>query len=272
MIPAMKLHSFLPVFLTLATGLLAQAPAPTTTTPTTPARPIGAPAATAPAGAKGAFAQYITGDWKQFEGKGKLQFMIYGSPTLDASKKYPLVLFLHGKGNRVLTKEHLGFAGNCAKPANYAERPCYILAPQCPDENGWSGATGANLMKTLKEVVRGLPVDEDRIYIVGYSMGAFGTFAFLNEEPRMFAAGVPVAGSVDVGAARNLKRIPLWIFHGEKDDVVKPDGSRAIAKALEKMKAPVKYTEFPGEGHTIFGKVGDDPAVHAWLFAQKRGK
>ena len=76
--------------------------------------------------------------------------------------------------------------------------------------------------------------------------------------------------SADVAITRNLRRIPLWIFHGEKDEVVSPDGSRAIAKALEKMKAPTKYTEFPGAGHGIGGQIFDDPEVHKWLFAQKR--
>jgi predicted peptidase len=246
---------------------------PTGPTGATSTTGIGGTSKPAVAGAiKPAFAPYITGDWKQFEGKGNLQCMLYGSPTLDASKKYPLVVYLHGKGNNVLDRAHLGFAAACAKPANYTERPCYIFAPQCPDTNGWHGATGANVLKTLKDLVRGLPIDEDRIYLIGYSMGGYGTFAFLNDDPRMFAAGIPIAGGVDVAAARNLRRIPLWIFHGEKDEVVKPDASRAIAKALEKMKAPAKYTEYPGEGHGIGGKIFDNPEVHTWLFAQKRGK
>jgi predicted peptidase len=256
---------------------LAAQPAPppaTTLTPkpapaTTPAAsPTTSPSTAKPGAAKGFFTENITGDWKQFEGKGNLQCMIFGAPTLDASKKWPLVIYLHGKGNRVLTREHLGFAAACAKPANYAERPCFIFAPQCPDENGWSGATGANVLKTLKDLMRQLPIDPKRVYLTGYSMGGFGTFTFLNDEPRMFAAGIPIAGGANVGIARNLRRIPLWIFHGEKDETVSPDGSRAMAKELEKLKAPAKYTEFPGEGHGIGGKIFDDPEVHKWLFAQ----
>jgi predicted peptidase len=248
------------------------AAAPATTFPPKPAPATAAASSSAikPGAAKGFFAENITGDWKQFEGKGNLQGMIFGAPTLDASKKWPLVIYLHGKGNRVLTREHLGFAAACAKPANYTERPCFIYAPQCPDENGWGGATGANFMKTLKDLMRQLPIDPDRVYLTGYSMGGFGTFAFLNDEPRMFAAAMPIAGGANVAIARNLRRIPIWIFHGEKDETVKPDGSREIAKALEKMKAPAKYTEFPGEGHGIGGKIFDDPEVHKWIFAQVR--
>jgi predicted peptidase len=241
--------------------------------PTAPAKPGPATAPSAaqkPAGTQAFFAEHITGDWKQFEGKGNLQGMLFGAPTLELSKKWPLLIYLHGKGNRVLTREHLGLAAACAKPANYTERPCFIFAPQCPDENGWGGATGANVLKTVKDLMRQLPIDPDRVYLTGYSMGAYGTFTFLNDEPRIFAAAIPVAGGANVAIARNLRRIPLWIFHGEKDETVSPEDSRAIAKALEKLKAPAKYTEFPGAGHGIGGKIFDDPEVHKWLFAQTR--
>ncbi len=218
------------------------------------------------------WAEHITGDWKLVEGKGGLQVMFFGDKGLDASQKWPLVIYLHGKGGNVLIKGHQGLGTDCAKPENQKERPCFILAPQCPDENGWSGATGGNFLKTLKDVTKNLPIDEDRIYLAGYSMGGYGTFALLNQEPKLFAAGIPVAGGVGPEAARNLRKIPLWIFHGGKDEVVKPDQSRAIAKALEKLRAPVKYTEFPEAGHGIIGKVESDVEVQKWLFAQKRGK
>jgi predicted peptidase len=111
-------------------------------------------------------------------------------PTRDASKKWPLVIYLHGKGNRVLTREHLGFAAACAKPANYAERPCFTFAPQCPDENGWSGSKPVRTC-SRPEGPDGANCRSIRTasYLTGYSMGGFGTFTFLNDEPRMFAAG-----------------------------------------------------------------------------------
>ncbi len=240
---------------------------PSAATPAAP-KPIGT--ATPAAVKKSPYSDYLANEWKQFEGKGNLKGMLFGAPVVDATKKVPLVIYLHGKGNRVLTKEHLGFAEAVVKPENFGQRPCIVFAPQCPDENGWQGATGDAVMKTLKDMMRHLPIDEDRVYLTGYSMGGYGTFAFLNQDSRMFAAGIPIAGGANVAIARELKKTPMWIFHGEKDDVVKPDDSRAIAKALEKMKAPVKYTEFPGEGHGIGGKIFSDPAVHTWLFAQKR--
>jgi predicted peptidase len=253
----------------LATNVAAPAATSRTGTPTpaTPATPLSA---VKPTTLKGPYAEHITGEWSQIDGKGGLQCMLFGAPTLDASKKWPLVIYLHGKGNRVLTREHLGFAAACAKPANYAERPCFILAPQCPDENGWSGAIGENVLKTVKDLMHSLPIDPDRVYLTGLSMGGFGTYSMLNTEPRLFAAGIPMAGGADVAIARNLRRIPLWIFHGDKDETVSPESDRAMAKALEKLKAPAKYTEFPGAGHGIGGKVNDDPEVHKWLFTQRR--
>ncbi len=227
--------------------------------PSGPAKPVTGP-----------WAEHVTGDWKQVEGKGGLKVMFFGDKALDASKKWPLVIYLHGKGGNVLPAGHQGFGGLCARPEKQKENPCFILVPQCPDENGWNGTTGDNVFKTLKDMTKNLPIDEDRIYLIGYSMGAYGTFSFMNQEPKMFAAGIPVAGGIGTEAARNLRKIPLWIFHGEKDDVVKPDQSRAIAKALEKLRAPVKYTEYPGEGHGIIGKVEGDPEVTKWLFAQIR--
>jgi dipeptidyl aminopeptidase/acylaminoacyl peptidase len=234
------------------------------------AKPAGSgkPAAE-PAAVAGPYAAHIKGEWSEFEGKGGLKGMLFGGKELDAKQKYPLVLYLHGKGNRVLTQEHLGFAKACSKEENYKERPCIIYAPQCPDENGWQGATGESLMKSLKDLVKNLPVDETRLYAVGYSMGAYGTFALLNDNPKMFAAGIPIAGGAQVGVAKNLRRIPVWIWHGEKDDVVPPDQSRAIAKALERVKT-AKYTEVPGGGHGIGGEVEKNAEVHQWLFAQKR--
>ncbi|HUF63829.1 MAG TPA: prolyl oligopeptidase family serine peptidase [Verrucomicrobiales bacterium] len=219
---------------------------------------------------EGPYAELITGDWRQFEGEGDLQLMFFGAKSLDPAKEYPLVLYLHGKGNDVLSKAHLGFAASCADPKNYAERPCFIVAPQCPDENGWRGEVASNVIDTIEDLSAKLPIDEDRIYLAGYSMGGFGTFQLLVDEPKLFAAGVPIAGGVNVGAARDLRRTPLWVFHGEQDDVVPPDGSRAIVKALERLRAPVRYTEFPGAGHGITGEVNANAELHQWLFDQKR--
>jgi hypothetical protein len=151
-------RNFVAQKLAAATPSAAAAPA-TPTAPATPARatpkPLGGLGQ--PATKKGPYGDYLVSDWKQFEGKGNLQCMLFGAPVVDATKKVPLVIYLHGKHNNVLSKANLGFADACAKPDNFSKRPCIIFAPQCPDDNGWGGATGVNVMKTVKDLMTNLP-------------------------------------------------------------------------------------------------------------------
>lgn len=225
-----------------------------------------------PAPIEGEYAHLITGDWVLAEHK-KLPYAFYGGEGLDGAKKYPLIISLHGKSQNDENGKQIGFARKFAAEDNYAERPCLILAPLCYQPfggtgGGWNDAPGDETLDLVKKLVKNLPVvDPDRIYVIGYSMGGFGTWHFLKSEPRMFAAGVPIAGySSGVGKLRSM---PIWSFHGAEDEVVKVDGARACAKELKRSKV-FKYTEFPDEGHGIPGKVVGDEEVHRWLFDQKR--
>ena len=221
---------------------------------------------------EGDYAHLITGDWELAEHK-KLPYAFYGGKDLDGSKKYPLVVSLHGKSDNNENGKQVGFAESFAAAANYAERPCLILAPLCYQPfggtgGGWDDAPGAETLDLVQDLVKKLPVvDPDRVYVIGYSMGGFGTWHFLKSEPRLFAAGIPIAGySSGVGKLRSM---PIWAFHGAKDEVVTVDGARACANELKRSKV-FKYTEFPDDGHGIAGKVVADEAVHKWLFEQKR--
>jgi predicted peptidase len=120
----------------------------------------------------------------------------------------------------------------------------------------------------VKKLMKSLPIDEKRVYVIGYSMGGFGTCHLMNAEPRLFTAGVAVAGCTGVDTANTFKKRPLWLFHAKDDEVVKVEGSQALAKGLERSEKTFKYTEFPTGGHGIIGKVFDDPEVHKWLFSQ----
>ena len=192
---------------------------------------------------------------------------------LDGAKKYPLVVVLHGKSDNNENGKQIGFAKKFADKKNYAERPCLILSPLCYQPHGgtgggWNDAPGTETIDLIEKLVKKLPVvDPDRIYVVGYSMGGFGTWHFLKSEPKLFAAGVPIAGySSNVSKLRSM---PIWAFHGAEDKVVKVDGARRVAEELKRSKV-FKYTEFPDEGHGIPGKVVGDEEVHKWLFDQKK--
>jgi predicted peptidase len=225
-----------------------------------------------PAAIEGEYAELITGDWHLAE-HGELPYAFYGAKDLDGSKKYPLVVSLHGKSDNNVNGKQVGLARKFRSGDNYSKRPCLILAPLCYQPHGgtgggWSAAPGDETIDLIKDLVKKLPiVDSDRIYVTGNSMGGFGTWRFLKEESRLFAAGIPIAGaSSGVGKLRSM---PIWAFHGAKDTVVNVQGARNCAEELKRSKA-FKYTEFPEGGHGVSGQVLGDQKVHEWLFAQKR--
>ncbi len=218
----------------------------------------------------GPHATLVTGQWEKGVFKN-LPFSLYGSKDLSGKGQYPLVVLLHGKSDNNENGKQVGdWMKTFAKEENYRKHPCLLLAPLCYQPHGatgggWSAKPGDEVIALVKDMVKTLPVDKNRIYVTGHSMGGFGTCHLLAKEPRLFAAGVPMAGCS--GDASALRRIPLWVFHAADDDVVKVDGARSLADALERSKT-FKYTEFPDGGHGIPGKVWADEAVMTWLFAQ----
>lgn len=231
------------------------------------------PSASAAAGPiSGPMAALVTSDWALSE-HGDLPFALYASKDLDGSKKYPLLLALHGKSNNDENGRQVGgWIKSFARAENYEKRPCIIAAPLCYQPyggtgGGWNDKPGDEAIELVEELIENLPIDENRIYVIGYSMGGFGTAHVMAKEPRLFTAGVPVAGYGQTSHANDLKRHPIWLFHAADDAVVGVDGARRFAEALERNK-DFKYTEWPDGGHGIIGKVFNDLTVHEWLFAQ----
>ncbi|MBX7207800.1 MAG: prolyl oligopeptidase family serine peptidase [Verrucomicrobiaceae bacterium] len=225
---------------------------------------------------EGPYAALITGGWELSEHKG-LPFALYGSKDLGAAQKYPLVLALHGKSqNNENGRQVGGWMKSFAKDENYKERPCIVVAPLCYQPyggtgGGWYDKPGVQAIALVKDLMKSLPIDKDRIYVVGHSMGGFGTCHLINTEPRLFAAGIPMSGCTGPETAGNLKKVPIWMFHAADDATVPPDAARSLAAALKRDKS-FKYTEFETGGHGIPPKVFDDKITHEWLFSQTRGK
>lgn len=240
----------------------AKKPAPSSPTGSGTAKPITGP-----------YAKLITGDWALSE-HGDLPFALYGAKELSADQKVPLVVSLHGKSDNNENGKQIGFARTFTKPEFYAKRPCVVVAPLCYQPyggtgGGWSDKPGEEAIELVKELVENLPIDEERIYCVGYSMGGFGTCHLIAQETRLFTAGVPIAGYGSGGDVGELKRTPIWLFHAADDPVVNVEGSRTMADTLKRSK-DFKYTEFETGGHGISGQVMSDEKVHEWLFAQKK--
>jgi len=232
--------------------------------------------ASKPAGAgkpiEGPFAPLITGDWALSKFKD-LPFALYGAKELDAGKKYPLILALHGKSpNDENGKQVGGWMKSFTTATHYAKNPCIIVAPLAYQPFGitgsaWSAKPGTEALALVKELLKSLPIDKDRVYCIGYSMGGFGTCDLINTDPRLFAAGIAVAGCTGPETADTFKKVPLWLFHAADDANVKVDYSRALAEALKRDKE-CKYTEYPTGGHGIVGKVFEDEDLHTWLFSK----
>ena len=130
----------------------------------------------------------------------------------------------------------------------------------------------ALLIELLAEAERMFPIDPDRIYVTGLSMGGFGTWDLIARFPDRFAAAVPVCGGGDPGTAPLIRDLPVWAFHGALDRVVPPSNSRVMVRALQEAGARPGYSEYPDVGHNSWTKAYEDPYLLPWLFEQHRQK
>ena len=222
----------------------------------------------------GPYAEKITGKFEKMTSKQGLNYQIYGNPKWDGKTRYPVLIWLHGSGQSGSDNEaQMGGATRVfTTEENQKERPCFMIAPQCPSADiGWNKDVANNLMALIADLLDRLPIDESRIYLTGSSMGGFGPFNLAAKYPQVFAAAVPLCGGGDPKTAEALKPVPLWIFHGDKDDMVPVERSRVIFKAIQDAGGEAaKYSELAGEGHGITGVVYAKPELHTWMFEQKR--
>lgn len=214
----------------------------------------------------------------------KIPYRFLQPEKITPGKKYPLVLFLHGVGERGTdnAKQVHNGAELFADPARRAEFPCFVIVPQCPPNSFWGIAPVDSKRKTvpdqplnavldlLDQTIRQHPVDSRRVYVVGLSMGGYGTWRVLAERPNFFAAAIPICGGGDPATAVSFRRTPIWIFHGLKDTVVSPENSKKMLTALEKAGGKPRSTFYPDVAHDAWWPALRDPATWQWLFSQKK--
>ena len=232
---------------------------------------------------RGLFVSPISGD--------SLLYRYLTPENLKAGEKYPLVLFLHGSGERGNDNEKQLFHGGqmFLNPVNREEFPAYVIFPQCPE--GEYGAFAQRMeslepekmpmnpelsttLKTLKELLDTYlarpDVDSKRIYIIGLSMGGMATYELVIRYPETFAAAIPICGSVNPARLKAAKEVKFRIFHGDADQVVPFRASREAYKALKAADADVEYIEFPGCTHGSWNPAFNYPGFMKWLFGQKK--
>ena len=222
------------------------------------------------------------------EGGGQMGYRLLTPRNYDAKKKYPLVLFLHGAGERgtdnAAQLKH--GAPLFLKPEAREKFPCFVIAPQCPPEQTWSavqGWTGPNpyeetptapmksVLGVLEAVLKEFAIDRDRLYLTGLSMGGYGTWDLLTRQPQRWAAAAPVCGGGDVARIAPAKGVALWAFHGVNDATVPPIRSREMMGALEAAGGRPLYSEYPYVAHNSWTTAYGEPELLPWMFAQRRG-
>lgn len=223
----------------------------------------------------GPLSKLVTGQFVKGTSPEGLNYQLYGNPRWKGTGRYPLLIWLHGAGQSGADNEaQMGGATKAFfEEVNQSERPCFILAPQCPDrEIGFRNAVAANLMTLIQSLSDALPIDESRLYLTGSSMGGSGAWYLGTEHPGVFAAIVPLCGGGDPGKAAALKETPLWAFHGDKDEDVPIERSRSMVEAIKAAGGTkVEFSILAGEGHLIAGGVYAKPELHEWIFKQKLG-
>lgn len=187
--------------------------------------------------------------------------------SADRAKRWPLLIFLHGSGERGDDVAKVKVHG----PPKIADRdpgfPFVTVSPLLGADQDWDIA---KLDALLDHVVKRLRIDPTRIYLTGLSRGGHASWRWTIAEPKRFAAVAPVAGRGNAGEACRLMDLPVWAFHGDRDDVVPPEGSFAMARAIRACGGRnVRLTIYPDLGHNAWDPAYDDPALYAWLLEHR---
>jgi predicted peptidase len=200
-----------------------------------------------------------------------LDYLLYLPPEYgkDAVKRWPLILFLHGVGERGSNPELVKGYGLPQKLESGADLPFIVASPQCPADSYW-----LLLLDDLKALVDDLvgryAVDPQRIYLTGMSMGATGAWMLGIAYPDLFAAMVPICGRGFPTLAGRLKNMPIRVFHGDADEVVPADESRRMTEALKRHGGNVDLTIYPGVGHDSWTQTYANPELYDWLLQHFR--
>lgn len=219
-------------------------------------------------------------------------YQVYVPAEWNKSTAWPVILFLHGAGERGddgLAQTQVGIGG--AIRFHRERVPAVVVMPQCRKEKVWTQPEMEEMaLAALEATIKQFRGDRTRLYLTGLSMGGFGTFGLAARHPGKFAALVPICGGVRLprrpnmpavqepagdpyaGTARNIGKTPIWIFHGGADPTVPVAESQKMSEALKTAGSDPKYTEYPGVGHNSWDKAYGEPEFWKWLFEQRLGR
>jgi predicted peptidase len=218
----------------------------------------------------------------------KLKYLISVPDKKPEKNGWPVLLFLHGAGERGNDLEKVKVHGPPKLINKFPElQKAIVISPQCPQGSWWIPST---LMALLNEVIEihKKDIDKKRIYLSGLSMGGYGSWNLISKNPNYFAAAAPICGGGEVRRLRNLlkindselfkmegllkaKELPIWVFHGSKDNVVPQEKSEVLVSALKEAGSKsIKFTSYKGVGHDSWTKTYNNPEFYRWLFSHSR--
>lgn len=221
----------------------------------------------------------IKGKWmhqKEPITKESLPFWLYADKKLNNGKeKHPLLIVLHGRRNKAKPDETFkvqSIASTWTKDTVYKKNPSFVVQPYYPPKGGWEKIP-EQLEDFIKDLVENLPIDQERIYMVGFSNGAQGTFQTLARQPDWFAGAVTIAGPVSPKSVVGKIKAPVWGWVGENDTSLKKNVRLpALVKQLQKLDERVKLNIVPNAGHACIKQSFGNPKVQKWLFEQRLKK
>lgn len=182
-------------------------------------------------------------------------------------EKWPLILFLHGAGERGNNLEKVKAQGLPKYLGSKKDFPFVVAYPQCPAHTYWHTPY---LNEWLEEVKTSVRVDESRIYLTGISMGGYGTWRWASGNPEKFAAIIPICGGGDPSKASRLVHMPIWAFHGAKDDIVPLSETLEMTEAVKAAGGKAELTIYPDLYHDSWTKTYNNPKIYDWLLEHRK--
>tara|TARA_R110002096_G_scaffold24760_5_gene77920 strand:+ start:5959 stop:6729 length:771 start_codon:yes stop_codon:yes gene_type:complete len=239
------------------------------------------------ASAQSNLGEYAAKTWESPNG-GTFNYRTRIPSKLDQAEQYPVLVFLHGAGgrgdNNIGQLADAGAITAFEKRSLGSELPAFVFAGQVPKGELWVDVKWTTLEHRMPAISNSMRmmfesldafleehsanIDRNRIYVMGLSMGGYGTWDAMQRRPDFWAAAVPICGGGDVELAKSIAHIPCWTWHGDKDGAINVSRSRDMVAALNAAGGSPKYTEMPGVGHNVWNNCWASDELWEWLFAQ----
>lgn len=189
-------------------------------------------------------------------------------PNIDRPEKgFPLLLFLHGAGERGSDIELVKIHGLNNMLETLNPMPCIVISPQVPDGAWWDSEI---LDALIDHILETYPIDSNRIYVTGLSMGGYGTWDVITKYPERFAAAIPICGGGNWLLADKARNVPVWAFHGDADTVIPIDRSVEMVEALRQAGGDAQLTVYPDTGHDAWTPTYRNEEIYQWLLQHQR--